>query len=100
MGTNRAPGIAHYLPQVMLATLVVIVVPAAIVWWFAATGTIEAFIPLVAIGLVATVAISYAGNVAWRSQAKSRDLLFADLMLWGWLRRWRAERRLDSAMRL
>lgn len=100
MGAQRAAGIGHYLPQVMVATLLVVLVPAAIVWRLAATGTINSFIPLVAIGLVATVAISSAGNLAWRSQSKSRDLLFADLMLWGWLRRWRAERRLDSAMRL
>ena len=30
----------------------------------------------------------------------SRDLLFSDLMLWGWLRRWRMERRLGDARAL
>jgi putative nucleotidyltransferase with HDIG domain len=37
------------------------------------------------------------GTALWKRVPGSRDLVFADLMLWGWLRRLRAERRLARA---
>jgi putative nucleotidyltransferase with HDIG domain len=37
------------------------------------------------------------GSVWWARRPGSRDIVFADLMLWGWLRRVRTERRLASA---
>lgn len=93
-------GIGHYLPEVILATILVVLGPAVIVWQLASTGTIDEFLPLVAIGLVVSMTISLTGSTIWKSRKGSTDLLFSDLMLWGWLRRWRAERRLDSALTL
>ena len=40
------------------------------------------------------------GAALWARRQDSEDFVFADLMLWGWLRRVRAERRLARARRL
>ena len=37
------------------------------------------------------------GTALWKRAPGSRDIVFADLMLWGWLRRCRTERRLARA---
>ena len=43
-----------------------------------------------------SLALSSAGSAFWRRHA-SGDVLFSDLLLWGWLRRRRTERRLGRA---
>ena len=43
-----------------------------------------------------SLAVSSAGSAYWRRHA-SGDVLFSDLLLWGWLRRRRTERRLGRA---
>ena len=50
---------------------------------------------LLAMGL--SVAAASVGAALWARRPNSRDFVFADLMLWGWLRRVRAERRLADA---
>ncbi len=44
-----------------------------------------------------SVAIASAEAALWKRQRRSRDFVFADLMLWGWLRRCWTERRLAQA---
>lgn len=92
--------VSRYLPHVALATMIVVLTPAAVVWTLASSGTLQAFLPLVAIGLAVSLAVGYVGRVVWQSSSGSQDLLFADLMLWGWIRRLRSERRLDNALAL
>ena len=41
--------------------------------------------------------IAAAGSAWWVRRPGGRDIVFADLMLWGWLRRFRTERRLANA---
>ena len=53
---------------------------------------------LLAIGLSALLAS--AGSWLWQRRPGSRDMLFGDLMLWGWVRRMLTERRLRRAARL
>ena len=48
--------------------------------------------------MLLSLAVSAAGSAWW--VRKPHDLLFADLMVWGWLRRVRAERRLAEAAAL
>jgi len=45
-------------------------------------------------------AVATCGSAYWARRPGSRDLLFRDLMLWGWLRRLRTERRLAKATEL
>jgi putative nucleotidyltransferase with HDIG domain len=53
---------------------------------------------LVAMG--ASVALASLGAAIWIRHPRSQDLVFGDLMLWGWLRKVRAERRLAEARAL
>ena len=48
----------------------------------------------VALAVAASLAIASAEAALWKRCRGSQDVLFADLMLWGWVRRYRSERRL------
>jgi hypothetical protein len=92
-------GLNRYLPHVAVATFAVLGLPA-----IAATAVqAAAGMPAVA-GVVLAIALSMvassAGSAIWMRRPASRDLLFGDLMVWGWLRRVRSERRLAEATRL
>ena len=84
----------QFLPHALAATLAVVVLPAVAVSLIETSGRAWLLLlsVLVAIGL-SVVAASLACAI-WSRRPGSRDLVFADLMLWGWLRRVRAERRL------
>jgi putative nucleotidyltransferase with HDIG domain len=97
---NTAPASGRYLPHAVAATALVTLVPAAPVWGLAATGVVTGFAPLLAVGLVVSLLVAYCGRVLWQMRPGSRDLLFSDLMLWGWLGRRRLERRVGDAAAL
>jgi putative nucleotidyltransferase with HDIG domain len=97
---DTAPAPGRYLPHAVAATATVTIAPAIPVWGLAATGTVTGFIPLLAVGLVVSLMVAYGGRGLWEMRPGSRDILFSDLMLWGWLRRWRLERRLGDAVAL
>lgn len=88
------------MPQVAIATCAVLGLPILAVAFLRDSGAVTAFIPLVAAGVLLSVAISYLGAAFWSTRAGSGDTVFADLMLWGWLRRLYLERQLASAVRL
>jgi putative nucleotidyltransferase with HDIG domain len=93
-------GPVKYLPHAVAATAMVTLVPAALVWGIAVTGVVTGFVPLLAVGLLVSLLVAYGGRVLWQIRPGSRDLLFSDLMLWGWLRRCRLERHLSNAVAL
>src|ERR671931_1149897 len=97
---DTADGSARYLPHAIAATAAMTLAPAAAVWGLALSGVMTAFIPLLAVGLVVSLLVAYGGRVVWQMHPGSRDLLFSDLMLWGWLRRWRLEKHLGNASAL
>jgi putative nucleotidyltransferase with HDIG domain len=80
------------LPRVLVATLVVVACPAAAVLALDAAGLVTSPLALSLIAIPLSVAISWVGAAVWKRRAASGDLVFGDLMLWGWLRRWRFER--------
>jgi putative nucleotidyltransferase with HDIG domain len=89
----------RYLPHAAIATVVVIVLPALVVLLLAPDGALGIVLSVV---LAATVS-ALMGRICaalWMRRPESRDLVFGDLMLWGWLRRVRAERRLAEAARV
>jgi hypothetical protein len=90
----------RYLWQVAAATFLVAVCPILVVWWLRTSGTIGTA-PLgmaVAIGL--SLGASYVGSAFWETRTSSGDLLFGELMVWGFIRRWRNDRRLASALQM
>ncbi len=50
----------------------------------------------VLLAMLLSLVIATVGSALWTRQPNSRDLVFGDLMLWGWLRRVRTERRLNK----
>src|SRR5579884_659268 len=88
--------LTHYLPHVAVVTTLVAVVPVADAWILRAEGLISPWVS-VAVAVVLSLAFSRIGNTLWRRHRRGNDLLFSDLLVWGWLRRWRTERRLASA---
>src|SRR3954468_10757758 len=80
----------------MLATVVVMVLPAAIVGALSALGVISSIWLAVTLSAVLALAATSLGSAYWRRRATG-DVLFSDLLLWGRLRRGRMERQLGPA---
>lgn len=87
----------RYLPLVALTTVSVIVLPAALVAAVVPRGGSLLMGVSAAAAVAVSVAIASAEAALWKRLPRSRDLVFADLMLWGWLRRCWTERRLAQA---
>lgn len=80
----------------VVATVVVMVLPAVIVGALGALGVISSLWVGVALSALLALAATSLGSAYWRRRATG-DVLFSDLLLWGWLRRGRMERRLGRA---
>jgi putative nucleotidyltransferase with HDIG domain len=98
--TRRAPSSERWLPHAVIATTFVVVLPAVLVSLLVPVDGLA----LMLLSLVLSVAVSLAaaslGGAIWSRLPGSQDRVFADLMLWGWLRRSIAERRLAQAEKL
>jgi putative nucleotidyltransferase with HDIG domain len=98
---DRAAGSRYdtrrYLPHAVLATAFVVGLPAGAVWAFVPSGSGALLVASVPLAILVSVAAAGAGAAFWMRRPGSRDLVFADLMLWGWVRRLLAERRLAQA---
>jgi putative nucleotidyltransferase with HDIG domain len=90
----------RYLPLAMFTTASVVVLPAVLVVALMPRGswllTVASTVSTVAI----SVAVASVESAIWTRRPGSRDLVFAELLLWGWLRRYWTERRLDRARAL
>ena len=86
------------LPQVALATLLVAVVPVLLAWVLRDAGVLASDGLSIAFVVLVSLLLSYVGGAFWRSRSRSGDLLFSELMVWGWLRRWWKERRLANVI--
>ena len=100
-GTGGAtPVAARHLPQMVLATTLVALVPLAASFTLRALGVISSPWLSVALTVGLSLAASSAGSAYWRKRGGAGDLLFSELLVWGWVRRWRQERELTNASRL
>src|SRR4249920_1488720 len=79
-----------------IATTVVMVLPAVIVGGLSALGVLTSLWVGGLLAVALSLGLSSAASAYWRRHA-SGDVLFSDLLLWGWLRRRRTERRLARA---
>jgi HD-GYP domain-containing protein (c-di-GMP phosphodiesterase class II) len=79
-----------------VATVVVMGLPAAIVGGLSALGVLNSLWAGIVLAVALSLAFSSAGSAYWRRHARG-DVLFSDLLLWGWLRRRRSERGLARA---
>jgi HD domain len=100
-GSRASSGLAvssRQWAQVLLATLLVAGTPVLAVWWLRASGTVSSPVLGVLIGMAVSLVLSQLGRVLWESRPGSEDLLFNELMIWGFLRRRHSQRRLASAL--
>ena len=84
----------------LVATFAVAVLPLLIVTAIQLTGLLRSALAGVAVAAVLSVAASVVGSALWARMKRSRDVLFTDLMVWGFVRRVRTERRLADAREL
>src|SRR5271154_670587 len=99
-GPTARARLTRYLPLVALATASVVLLPAALVTVIVPRGSVLALAASVGLAVVASIAIASVEAAMWKRRRGSRDILFADLMVWGWLRRYWTERRLAQAREL
>jgi putative nucleotidyltransferase with HDIG domain len=89
----------RHLPQMLLATTVVAVLPLVISLGLRASGLVDGWVS-VGLAVVMSLASSTAGSAYWRKRGRNTEVLFGELLLWGWIRSWRQERELANATRL
>ena len=77
-----------------------IVLPALAVALMDTSGRPLLVLASVLLAMVLSVATATVGSAVWRRRPHPSDVVFNDLMLWGWVRRVRAERRLAQAQAL
>src|SRR3977135_1683547 len=92
-----APRMRRFLPLALLTTAVVTVLPAVAVTAIAPRGSALALTISGVSAVALSLPLSPAAAAAWKRQPRSRDVLFSDLLLWGWLRRCWTERSLSPA---
>ena len=100
-GDESAPTrLLRYMPLVVLTTASVVVLPAVLVAAVVPRGSSLLMVASTASAVAVSVAIASVEAALWTRRSGSRDLVFADLMLWRWLRRCWTERRLAQARAL
>lgn len=95
--TGVRPG--RYLPLSLAVTLVVTVLPLLLVAELGPARSALAVALHVLAAVVLSILLARALAALWTRHDQSSDLVFGDLLLWGWVRRATAERRLDAATR-
>ena len=87
----------RFLPHAIAATLVVMVLPSLVLTLGGPDGPAWVVLLSVLATMGASLGLAAAGSAIWMRHPGSQDTVFGDLMLWGWLRKYRAERRLAEA---
>jgi hypothetical protein len=88
----------RYLPQVLIATSAVAVLPVFVVWWLRGQGAVSSPWVCVVLAIVLSFVISVIGSAYWKRRRTPGDLFFSEILLWGWLHRLRVERQLSNAV--
>jgi putative nucleotidyltransferase with HDIG domain len=94
-----APASRRHLPQMFLATTVVAVLPLVVSLGLRASGVVSGWVS-VGLAVIMSLLSSTAGSAYWRKRGRNTEVLFGELLLWGWIRSWRQERELANATRL
>jgi putative nucleotidyltransferase with HDIG domain len=100
-GTRR-PGalrVGRYLPLSLVVTAAVTVLPLIAVARLGPTRTPAVVAVHVLVAVVLSMLIARLIGALWSRHERSNDLVFGDLLIWGWIRRALAERRLEAASR-
>lgn len=98
-GTSQT-SIRNYWWHAAIATSLVLVAPPVIVWSLETGGYIRSPIVSVAAGVAGSMVMAWLGAMLWMRLNGSRDVVFSDLLLWGYLRRLFMERRIMNSAKL
>jgi putative nucleotidyltransferase with HDIG domain len=90
----------RYLALAIGTTVLVIVLPAALISAIVPRGGLLLMAVSSLAVMALSIAIATAGAALWKRHPRSRDVVFSELLLWGWLRRCWTERRLSQAREL
>jgi putative nucleotidyltransferase with HDIG domain len=90
---------AGELPMVLAATAAVTVLPALLATSLVPSRHAPALILSTVVAMALAAIVTRLGAAAWSRKPGTQDRLFADLMLWSWLRRRWTDRRLATAQR-
>jgi putative nucleotidyltransferase with HDIG domain len=90
----------RFLPHAIAVTSVVLVLPSLALTLAGPAGPAWVVLLSVLAALAASLGLAAAGSAIWVRHPGSQDTVFGDLTLWGWLRKYRAERRLAEASAL
>lgn len=82
---------------VAAATLIVAGVPVAVVCWLRATREVSSVWLCAILAMAVSLLVSWAARALWERRSDSEDLLFNELLLWGFLHRWHTQRRVARA---
>ncbi len=88
----------RYLPLVAIVTSALVGGPIAFVWTMRATGLVTSPVLLFAAALTLSMMLSLGGAELWQAYGLREDLVFSDLLVWGFVRRVRQERALVRAV--
>ena len=91
--------LGRYLPVSVAVTFAVTVLPLIAVAQLGRAGSPLALALHVLAAMVLSMLIARGLAALWTRHERSTDLVFGDLLLWGWIRRAVAERRLERASR-
>src|SRR5688500_6769599 len=97
MEDGRSPHPRRYIGHALVATLSVTLLPAAAVTALEMRGHVQSSAVGLVLGAALSVLLAAVGTRLWARRPGSRDIVFSDLMLWGFMRRLRTERRLAEA---
>ena len=97
---SKPVSLARYLPHVLAATLSVAVLPFVAVYALESSGLLTSPVAAAVVGVVLSVLMARLGAFLWMRHSGSKDLVFGDLMLWGFVRRLRTEKRASDSLRL
>ncbi|HEY4825989.1 MAG TPA: HD-GYP domain-containing protein [Solirubrobacteraceae bacterium] len=81
----------------LVATSVVAVMPLAVSLGLRASGVISSPWLSVSVAILLSLGASTAGSAYWRKHGNASEVLFSELLVWGWIRRLRQERELTNA---
>jgi HD-GYP domain-containing protein (c-di-GMP phosphodiesterase class II) len=97
---SQAGSLKRYWSLVVVFTAAVAAGPIGLVTFLESRGLIHSLAPSVIIGVAVSLAIAAMASRIWMAWFDTADVVFGDLLLWGWLRRLRHERRVTRSARI
>ena len=89
---------SRYTPQMLVATLCVLLLPAGLVWLLHSRGAVRSFWLGLLVGLTLTLVVLTIGSGYWRRRRHPATVLFSELLVWGWVRHQYLDHKINAAL--